>query len=224
MAIDLLVTCPDKLRHKYFSIELTKAFPNSGILIEQPNVGSSKYTEEIQNHFDQATVSLIQNLNPKVTVVHGTSIIKLNLISLFSNRLINLHAGLSPYYRGSGTNVFPFYNRELEYVGMTIHYINEGIDTGDIILQARPEFEKGDNTHTIGCKSVILGTELMKKVVEKQLTEGKPLFAVEQKGESKYYKRKDFTEEILRTINQNLKQGLVEDYIQNPKKIDLIEW
>jgi folate-dependent phosphoribosylglycinamide formyltransferase PurN len=45
---------------------------------------------------------------------------------------------------------------------MTIHYIDIGIDSGDIILQGRPRFEEGDDTHTIGCKNLILGAELMR--------------------------------------------------------------
>jgi methionyl-tRNA formyltransferase len=57
---------------------------------------------------------------------------------------------LSPYYRGSGTNFFPFVNNEPEYVGATFMYIDEGIDTGEIIHQIRPTIFLGDTIHHVG--------------------------------------------------------------------------
>lgn len=156
--------------------------------------------------------------------IHSTSLIGEDIISAFSKRLINLHAGLSPYYRGSGTNVWPFYNRELEYVGMTVHYIDAGIDTGDIILQGKPEFSEDDNTHTIGCKNVKLGTRLMAKVIKKYLEGGSLLTVKQNKSKGILYLKKHFTDETILQIKKHLKQGLVKDYIANPKEVDIVEW
>ena len=41
------------------------------------------------------------------------------ILKEFRSKIINAHLGLSPYYRGSGTNIFPFVNKEIEYVGVT---------------------------------------------------------------------------------------------------------
>ena len=83
-------------------------------------------------------LKLINELEPDLIVVYGSSIIKGLIVSKYRNRIINLHLGLSPYYRGSGTNFFPFVNGELQYCGASFLLLNEGIDTGLIIHQIRP--------------------------------------------------------------------------------------
>lgn len=174
---------------------------------------------------DKENVEFVRSLDPRYIAVHSTSIIKEELIASFPKRLINLHAGLSPYYRGSGTNVFPFLNRELELVGMTVHYIDRGIDTGEMILQGRPRFEIGDNTHTIGCKNVILGTELMRKVIGVALRDEGKLPSVKQEaGQGKCYLRKHFTDEVIEGIRRTLDEGLVAEYLKDPKDVAIVQW
>lgn len=174
---------------------------------------------------DADNVELIRRLNPRVIAVHSTSIIRQELIQSFPQRILNLHAGLSPYYRGAGTNLFPFYNEELEFVGMTVHYLDAGIDSGAIILQGRPEFEEGDNPHTIGCKNVILGTELMIKVIRKFLIDGKlPLSRNQDLSKGRLYLKKHFNDEVLIRIRGKLQQGMVKKYITNPRRVEITEW
>ena len=102
----------------------------------------------------QYTYQTVKEFEPDLMIVFGSSIIKEPLLSLKPNRFINLHLGLSPYYRGSGTNFWPFVNKELEYVGSTILHLDPGIDTGDIISHVQPKFEHDDDVHTIGCKVI----------------------------------------------------------------------
>lgn len=174
---------------------------------------------------EEENIKLIKQLNPKLIVVHSIDLIKNELIKCFPKRIINLHAGLSPYYRGGGTNVFPFYNNELEYVGMTIHYIDIGIDSGDIIHQGRPIFDENDNSHIIGCKNVILGSELMKDIIDSYLFLDKPLPAYKQDLKNgKLYFWKDFTEDVVIKINKNIQNGIVKLYANNPKTVPLVRW
>ena len=93
---------------------------------------------------------MIQDNNPKCIALYSVSIIKEKLISIFNERLFNIHAGLSPYYRGTATNIWPIINEELEYIGMTVHHIDKGIDSGGLILQGRPNLDKDDDTHNNG--------------------------------------------------------------------------
>lgn len=170
-------------------------------------------------------IKKIVEKEPTLLIVLSTSLLKDHLIKSFEKRtIINLHAGLSPYYRGSGTNVFPFYNRELEYVGMTIHYLDVGIDSGDIILQGRPTFEPTDNTHTIGCKNIILGAEMMTKVINSYLENGPPIGYKQDLSMGRIYFKQDFNDDVLRVIHDNLKVGMVDEYIERqPQKIDIVE-
>lgn len=172
---------------------------------------------------DQDIIDKIKEIEPKILIVLSTSLLKDFFINTFPKKIINIHAGLSPYYRGSGTNVFPFYNGELEYVGMTIHYMDVGIDSGDIILQGRPFFERGDNTHTIGCKNIILGAKLMIETVRFYLQHGPPQGVRQDLKQGRVYYKKDFTDEVVLRIQQNLLEGLVDSYIKvQPKYVNIV--
>jgi len=74
---------------------------------------------------------------PDLVVCYGSSIIREPLLSAFPKRFLNIHLGLSPYYRGSGTNFWPLVNGEPEYVGVTFMHIDAGVDTGEVIHQMR---------------------------------------------------------------------------------------
>jgi len=70
------------------------------IKIKKGEINSLKYTNQIINY------------NPNLLIAYGCSIIKKPLLSAFKGRFINVHLGLSPYYRGSGTNYWPLVNNE----------------------------------------------------------------------------------------------------------------
>ena len=161
----------------------------------------------------------VKEFNPDLMLVFGSSIIKEPLLSLKPNRFINLHLGLSPYYRGSGTNFWPFVNKELEYVGSTILHLDPGIDTGDIITHVTPNFQVGDTVHTVGCKVIQESVKVLKKILL-MVEQGKELKRVKQwnVSNSKYYKNKDFNEKILNTYKENLKNSLIQNYVLSTKK------
>ncbi len=175
---------------------------------------------EINN---EDVVEMIKNLNPNLIAVHGSSIIKEPLINAFLKRVINLHAGLSPYYRGSGTNIYPFYDKKLEYVGMTVHYLDAGIDSGDIILQGRPVFEANDNVHTIGCKNVILGSKLMIDVLEEHIRNGPPNAVKQDSSRGNLFLKRDFNEDVVRIIWKNIDAGIVRDYAKHPNPVKMVD-
>ena len=168
---------------------------------------------------------VIKNFKPDILIVFGSSIIKEPLISLLpAGHVINLHLGISPYYRGSGTNFWPFVNNELEYLGSTILHLDAGIDTGDIICHVRPKIELNDNVHTLGCKIIKSSVESLIKII-KLLDEGKKLNRVKQWDvKDRYYKTKDFDEIALSKYKNNLKNDMIKNYLDSEdKKIILVD-
>ena len=75
---------------------------------------------------------------------------------IFRNRIyslpkygtINCHAGKLPFYRGRNILNWALINDEKEF-GITVHYVDDGIDTGDIILQRTYPIAEGDNYDTL---------------------------------------------------------------------------
>jgi hypothetical protein len=79
-------------------------------------------------------------LSSDLYVVFGSSYIRGALADfLVENRCINIHMGLSPYYRGSACNFWAMYDRRPEMVGSTIHLLSKGLDSGPILFHALPE-------------------------------------------------------------------------------------
>jgi methionyl-tRNA formyltransferase len=162
---------------------------------------------------------VVKEFNPDMMFVFGSYIIKEPLLCLTQNKFVNLHLGLSPYYRGSGTNFWPFINNELEFVGSTLLHLDPGIDTGDIIEHVRPKFEFGDTVHTVGCKviqeSVKHLIKLLNMVKDKKILPRVDQWDVEN---SKYYRSSDFNKQILLQYYKNLDDGLVKNFVTGKKK------
>ena len=160
----------------------------------------------------------IKNFIPDVMIVFGSSILKGDILSLLPGKFLNLHLGLSPYYRGSGTNFWPFVNKELEYLGATILHINEGVDTGDIICHVIPTIELGDNVHTIGCKIIKDSVKTLSKIIH-MIKNGNELAREKQWDvkNPKYYRNSDFTESILKEYHKNLEGDLIQQFLESKK-------
>lgn len=182
-------------------VNATKDFSNPE-QISTNDINKEKYVNEIIKY------------NPDVIIAFGCSIIKSKLLDHFKGRFLNVHLGLSPYYRGTGTNFWPLVNNEPEYVGATFMHINSGIDTGDIIHQIRARIFKGDGPHQIGNRVILdipfIYTQIIKNI--NSLQTGK---ITTKKNTEKYYKRNDFSKEATQKIYDNFRAGLVENYLES---------
>lgn len=162
----------------------------------------------------------IQEYDPDVMIIFGSSIIREPLLSLGKkNKFINLHLGLSPYYKGNATNFWPFINNELEYLGSTILHVDSGIDTGDIITHVKPRIEIGDDVHTIGCKIIRDSVEKIKEILnfiknEQEINRIKQ-WSVENE---KIYRLKDFNEDVLKKYLKLLDEGIIDNFLNKEKK------
>lgn len=160
----------------------------------------------------EARTNEIIAANPDLIIAYGCSIIRDALLAAFPRRIINIHLGLSPYYRGSGTNYWPLVNGEPEYVGATFMFMDAGVDTGEIIHQLRARVAPGDTPHSIGNRLIVD----MTKVCAQLIARFDQLQSMPQPPGSaadRYYRKKDYTEESVATVYANFSGGLVEKYL-----------
>ena len=151
-------------------------------------------------------------------ISYGCSIINKEIINLFYPNFYNIHLGLSPYYKGAGTNFYPFVNKQLQFCGSTIMQINDKIDSGKIIHQSRPNFETKDNIHTIGNKIIIqVALDLCKILTSKKKIK---FYNLRSNFKNKIYKQKDFDQRKLSIALKNLKNNLIKKYIVNKEKLE----
>jgi methionyl-tRNA formyltransferase len=174
---------------------------------------------------DSREVAAMAALRPDVVLVFGTGILREPLVSAFAGRIINIHLGLSPYYRGAGTNFWPLVNREPEYVGATIHYLDAGIDTGPVIAHARPAIAAGDGPHDLGNKTIVAAATLLVDAAEAHV-HGR-VTAVPQQGGGRLYQRKDFNADAVRRMTRNFETGMIDEYLADRARrdgaLDLVE-
>lgn len=116
--------------------------------------------EQVPSHNSAACLALLDRIAPDVVLVYGTLIIGRKVIER-SPRILNIHTGLSPRYRGSDTIFWPLHNGEPEHVGVTVHRLEPGIDSGPILATARPAIAPDDTEDTLFAKCVALGADLM---------------------------------------------------------------
>ena len=119
-------------------------------------------------------------------------IIKRNILNISKNKIINLHISYLPYNRGASPNYWSF--KEKTPKGVTIHLIDEGIDTGPILIQKKCSFNDNDTLKTSYEKLIknieILFIENFEKIITGKI---KP---VPQKGKGTFHKKKDLLEKI----------------------------
>ncbi|WP_278682790.1 methionyl-tRNA formyltransferase [Paraclostridium bifermentans] len=97
---------------------------------------------EEENINDQNFLNKIKPLNLDLIVcVNFDQILKKDIINLPTIGCINTHASLLPKYRGRAPLNWAMINGE-QYSGVTVHFIDEGIDTGDIILQEKIKIDE----------------------------------------------------------------------------------
>ena len=156
----------------------------------------------------------VLEIRPDIIVAYGCSIIREPLLRAFPNRILNIHLGLSPYYRGSGTNVWAMINREPECVGTTFMYMDSGIDTGKIIHQIRARVFSGDTPHSIGNRLIADSVSCAATLVNR-FESLLPVQQLSTPHESKVYKVRDFTVDACRTLYDNFASGMVNEYLTN---------
>jgi len=102
-----------------------------------PNVNSDEFFERIQSYEMDLLVSMSFN-----------QIFESRLLEYSKYRAINCHAGKLPFYRGRNILNWALINDEKEF-GITVHYIDTGIDTGDIIKQKTFPITDSDTYQTL---------------------------------------------------------------------------
>lgn len=171
------------------------------------------YTKGVNDINAPENVEKILSMKPDVITVCGSSILKKPVISIPPKGVLNLHGGLSQWYRGVWTTLWAIYNEAPEYVGATVHYVSDGIDDGEIIYQGRPEIEADDNHETLYVKVVKLGVELMVRAVNDIEDGTVKSFRLTEKG--RLYLKKNLTPEVIREVWRKVDSGLIRDYVES---------
>lgn len=168
-------------------------------------------------------IQLEEALNADIFIVFGASYIKGWLIDfLVEKKAINIHMGVSPYYRGSSCNFWALYDKNPNYVGSTIHYLSKGLDSGPILYHALPTLDNEDG-FAFTMKSVKAAHDsLAERIKSKDIFNMTP-HPQDKLKEIKYTKNADFNDDVAKEfLDRNLNNKQLKDLMESTKKPEFL--
>jgi methionyl-tRNA formyltransferase len=151
-------------------------------------------------------------LKSDIYIVFGSSYIKGDLISfLEKKKAVNIHMGVSPYYRGTDCNFWALYDNNPHLVGATIHLLSKGLDSGPMLYHAMSNIKKNPFEYTMSTVKAAFHS-IAERIKDKSIFEIKPINQDKLK-EIRYSKKIEFNEE---KVNDYYKKNID----LNSKKFD----
>ena len=115
---------------------------------------------------DGEALKILQQLNPDlIVVVAYGKILPKEILDLPKYGCINVHASLLPKYRGASPIQWAIVSGE-KVTGVSTMYLNEGMDTGDILLTEQTEIGENETAETLWDRLAVLGASLLIKTVK----------------------------------------------------------
>ena len=158
--LDAIITNYDKPSGRGLKIEFSpvKKFAISNNI---------KYLQP-KNLKEQSLIDKITSINPDIIVVVAFRMIPKSIWQIPKYGTINLHASLLPNYRGSAPINWAIINNE-NFTGVTTFFIDDKIDTGDILLQEKIKVDKKINAGELHDKLKVIGARTVKKTIQEIL-------------------------------------------------------
>jgi len=113
----------------------------------------------IANSSDE--VRAIQSLEPDLTYQAGPGIVRERVFTAAPRGMLHVHHGILPGIKGVASPEWAVIEREPAWLGVTLHLIDAGIDTGPLVAQGRPAVEAGDGWVDVRVKLSLLGARLI---------------------------------------------------------------
>lgn len=163
---------------------------------------------------DAEVLDWIRAAGPDLIVLYGTGLIRAPLLDAYAGRIINLHLGLSPYYRGTASNFWALVHREPECVGATLHLAAPRVDAGGILEQVRPACLRGDRAHELGTRALMTATALLPAVLERHAS-GHLDPVPQDLSQGRVFRRRDFTADAVRRLWRHLETGMIDEFLES---------
>ena len=100
----------------------------------------------VRDHNDPRALELLRSLQPDVIAFTGGGLLRKELLGIPRLGVMNCHSGILPLYRGMDVVEWPMIEQRLDDigVGLTLHFMDPGVDTGPLLLQRRVGLRPGD--------------------------------------------------------------------------------
>tara|TARA_B100000886_G_scaffold215978_1_gene149802 strand:+ start:354 stop:1139 length:786 start_codon:yes stop_codon:yes gene_type:complete len=187
-----------KIMKEYFenvSNAQLQLFGNSYVNNKKKNI---KILPMISGDLNQCSMDLLSDfLRSDVYIVFGSSYIKGELVDfLIQQKAINIHAGVSPYYRGTDCNFWALYDDNPHLVGSTIHLLSRGLDNGPMLYHAMSNLKTNSFEYTMSTVKSAFHS-IAERIKDGSIFKIKPLVQDKMK-EIRYTKKGNFSEDAVK--------------------------
>jgi methionyl-tRNA formyltransferase len=148
------------------------------------------------------TINILKMLNPDILILGQTGIVKKEILEIPKLGTLNAHPGILPFYRGIDCWKWAVFNNEFDKIGCSVHWVNAGVDTGNIIAVKRndvsltEDFTSIENTLYDNC--ILLLADVLKKLKNGYIEGAKQ----EKEAGKQYYK---MSQKLEKTVKDKLK-------------------
>lgn len=130
--------------------------------IDESDIPDAKI-QRVASVNDEQAIAAIRAEVPDLIIVCGTRIISKQVLESTEAPFINIHAGITPYYRGSHGGYWALVQQDKRNCGVTLHYIDTDIDTGSVIGQEKIDVTVNDNFVTYPYLQLAKGIQLLEQ-------------------------------------------------------------
>lgn len=161
--------------------------------------------QETENFNANDSHEKIKSVSPAFGVVFGARRLSPDTIRLFPGGLINVHRGIAQYYRGLDSDLWAIYHKDYGALGVTIHKIDDELDTGEIVCQEYLAPKQGMRCYQLRYYTTLIATELVIVALRKYLSG--TLTSAKQEKIGRYYSfmPKDLKKIVARQFDQYCK-------------------
>ncbi|MEQ1950596.1 formyl transferase [Mesorhizobium sp. CN2-181] len=118
-------------------------------------------------------IAALQKAEPEVVLLAGCRLLKRETLAAMPCPVLNYHAGITPKYRGMNGGYWALATGDSENFGTTVHMVDAGVDTGEVLHQARGKPSKGDTIATYALTQAAFSRDVCVRAIDDVLT-GKP--------------------------------------------------
>jgi folate-dependent phosphoribosylglycinamide formyltransferase PurN len=127
-----------------------------------------KIVKIVDDANDSECIAYIKKYKPDVIFIYGTAILKEKFLQSVTCPIFNIHSGILPRYRNVHSDFWAYMYNDLKNIGVTIIYLDAGIDSGDIALQKKILVEEKDSLIDIKVKNLQVIPQLIKKIIAQE--------------------------------------------------------
>jgi len=111
----------------------------------------------------------IDEIQPSVILLAGCRIVKPEVLDRIICPVLNYHAGITPQYRGMNGGYWALANLDRANFGATVHVVDAGVDTGEVVAQVRGEPAADDNIMTYAYRLAAMSRQMCVDTIEDAL-------------------------------------------------------